>query len=106
MGAPKDYRFVTSCIEADGDDITEMKNGWESGVPPVEVTYETMLKHCDGMLDKAEELGYERKSSIGHGLTLKADWHVGYYKGLYQGRPCYFFQWSGIEYVWVKKGRR
>jgi hypothetical protein len=95
---PKDYSFFVSCIGADGDEINRMKAGARA------VTYETMLAHCRGMLDYAVSIGYERRTTSGHGLTLKNDWHVGYYKGRYGGCPVYFFVWSGIEHIWVKDG--
>jgi len=93
----KDYVFETDCVASDGESIQEMQD------LATDVTYETMLSHCEGMLEYSEELGYERASNRGHGLTLKNDWAVSYHKSFYRGRPCYFFVWSAIENVWVKR---
>lgn len=65
----------------------------------VDVTYRTVLKHCEGLLDWAKGIGYE---VYGPGLKLKDDWHVGFHKSTYNGKPCYYVQWSGIEHIWVK----
>ena len=64
-----------------------------------EVTYRTVLKHCDGLLEWAEGMSYFRHPS--QGLTLKDDWAVSYHKSVYRGRPCYYVRHSSIEYIWV-----
>jgi hypothetical protein len=92
----KDYHFETTCVASTGELINEMTE------QATEVTYETMSKHCEGFLDVAYELGYERSSRQGHGLTLKRDWAVSYWKSFYDGLPCYYFVWSHIEHIWVK----
>jgi len=95
---PLDYSFYTTCVEASGVEINQMRETAR------QISYETMLAHCRDLLDYAASLGYERRSTSGHRLTLKADFHVGYYKGHYGGCPCYYFVWSGIEHIWVKDG--
>jgi len=96
---PRDYSYLTSCVESTGQLINEMRDDDLRR----EVTYETMLKHCD-LLDWSLEHGYELRTSSGHGLTLKNDWSVSYYKSFYCGVPCYFLVWSAIEYIWIKNG--
>lgn len=91
------YIFWTSCVESVGSLINEMQ------AESTDATYATMLAHCEGLLEKAEELGYERRSSSGHGLTLKNDWSISYHKSKYCGFPCYYFVWSHIEYIWVRR---
>jgi hypothetical protein len=66
----------------------------------IDVTYRTMLKHCPGLLDWAESLGYVRYPS--QGLTLKNDWHVSYHRSKYRGRRCYYVRHSSIEYIFVE----
>lgn len=96
---PHDYAFYTTCVDSpDGQLISAMQEA------AVAVTYETMLAHCRNMLDVAVDLGYERRSTSGHGLTLKNDWAVSYHKSTYAGCPCYYFVWSHIEHIWVKDG--
>lgn len=86
----KYFRFT--CVEADGDSINAMK---ESATP---ITYRTFRKHCTGVDEWALDRGYELRSP---GLTLKKDWHVGYFKSHYEGRPVYYIAWSGIEHIWL-----
>ena len=90
------YKYRTNCVNSTAEAITDMIYHRLHR----EITYRTMLKHCPDLLDFAERLGYERKSS--QGLTLKNDWHVNYYKSVYKGRPCYYMDHSRIEYIWIK----
>lgn len=65
-----------------------------------DITRATFLKHCDlAGLDK--ELGYEKHPA--RGLTMAADFHIGYAKSTYRGVPCYYFTWSGFEYIFVDR---
>jgi hypothetical protein len=65
------------------------------------ITRRTFLKYVDReILTELEYmLGYAQHPK--QGLTMAADWHVGYYKSYYWGRPCVFFRWSAMEYVFV-----
>lgn len=96
----KEYVFWGTCVDSVGDLIDEMVDDDISR----EVTYNTMLQNCDGMLERAMDLGYERSSRCGSGLTLKGDWHVSYHKSFYCGAPCYYFDYSGIEQIWILHG--
>lgn len=93
----KPYRFETDCIHADGDSINEMR-----GPRAVEVSYDTMLRHCD-LLSWAIEHGYEARSNQGSGITLQHDPYVSYHRSTFEGRPCFYLVWSGIEFVWVER---
>ena len=44
-------------------------------------------------------LGYDRDFSI------TKDGHVGYYKGVFRGVPCYFLWHSGIEHIYTLNGK-
>jgi len=89
------YFFRTTCVHSTGKLINAMINQSKT------VTYRTMMKHCEGMLEFAKELGYNRSRS--QGLTLKRDWAVSYHKSFYDGWPCYYFRWSAIEHIWIKE---
>ena len=43
---------------------------------------------------------YDTGSERG-GLRLKDDWHVGYFKSTYDGKPCYYIDHSRIEYIFA-----
>jgi hypothetical protein len=93
----KSYHYETSCPECD-DRVEALNHMIETAT---EVTYRTMRRHCSGLLDWARNKGYDRHPN--QGLTLKNDWHVGFYKSTFEGRPCYFLRWSAMEFIWVKK---
>jgi len=79
------YRFITSCVEARGSDINEMTE------QAIDVSYRTMLRHCDGLLERRKD----------QGLTLAEDWHVSYCRSKYRGKRCYYVVHSSIEYIWI-----
>ncbi len=83
--------FLTNCISADGDDINAMKEA------STMIKRRTFLSHVDlkSMCDLERSLGYDR------GFPMSRDWHVSYHKSTYQGKPCVYFVWSAIEYVFV-----
>jgi hypothetical protein len=86
--------FIGTCIDSDGESIREMINSSE------EIT-RLKLKKCIGEFEYShvcEGLGYAKTKR--DGLTMKNDWHVRYFKGIYQGKPVVFLRWSGIEYIW------
>jgi hypothetical protein len=66
-----------------------------------EITRSTFLRQvCPEDLRELElRLGYERHAALG--LTMASDWHVVYYRSTYDGRPCYYFAHSHIEYIFL-----
>lgn len=91
----KKLSFQLSCIEGCGDSINEMKANSTS------IVRSTFLKHVDReqMKQLQVQLGYELNAMLG--LTMASDFLVGYYKSTYQGKPCYYFAYSGIEYIFM-----
>ncbi len=87
------YAFETTCVNARGDDITEMVDAAR------EITWGTIKKHIS-----ASELSI-LTSGYTAALRLQDDYSVRFYKSKYRGRPCYFIDHSAIEYVFVKRGR-
>lgn len=89
------YRFVTSCIDADGDDINEMRRAGES----VSLrTFRTAVGADEWRMIQ-EALGYDRY------MPISSDRHVGYFRGIYRGVPAYYLVWSAIEHVFTLDGR-
>lgn len=107
----KPFRFVTCCVNADGQDIMDMVDQAKSisyqtffsNVPLSEVFqsgiagiyYWTPAQCLAGGIDYEEVRG-------NYPLTMKKDWHISYHKSVYQGRPCLYFVHSAIEYVFVR----
>ena len=86
-------RFVTDCVSSDGPSITPMVEKAR------DITRRTFLKHVDreNLREIERSLSYDAHPK--QGLTMAGDWHVGYSKSTFQGRPCVFFTHSAIEYV-------
>lgn len=91
------YRYVGRCVELDGQDITEMT---EKATKVSRVTFGTNIGR-DNYLLISDGLGYSRHHM--QGLTLAKDYHVGYYRSQYRGKPCYYMVHSLIEHVFVKE---
>ncbi len=85
------YRFITNCVNSDGDSINEMKHA------AIQIKGGTFRRYADpqSFREVTEGLGYDRSFPIGN------DWHVAYYRSTYQGKPCVYFVWSAIEYVFA-----
>jgi hypothetical protein len=66
----------------------------------VEVTYQTMQRHCQGLVDWLLWKGVvdERYGMV---EKLRRSSWIAFKKGFYDGMPCYFVDWSGIEYIWI-----
>lgn len=84
------FEFVTDCVSSTASVINDMKDRSR------EITYDTFFRYVDWR-SVSEMLGYDLHPK--QGLTLKNDWHVGYYRSVYRGRKCYYLVWSAIEYV-------
>lgn len=87
---PKQFRYETCCINAQGEDITAMVDMER------EVTLATIRRHCVDFADWCLQMGYCRG-----GLTIGRDWAVAYYKSVYRGKPCYFVRHSAIEHIFT-----
>lgn len=89
--------FVTSCIHAVGEDINEMKD----------IPLQRDLS-CRHFIEKiAPKIGIDREVLDMLGFETKKsfseDWALRCASSYYQGIPCYYIQWSAIEYVYVDK---
>jgi hypothetical protein len=91
-------RFLTSCVGVEPDKVHLLNKMIENGK---QITRRTFLKHVDRFELRVveRELGYEDHPR--RGLTMAGDWHVAYFKGHWDGRPCIYFVWSAIEYIFV-----
>lgn len=95
-GGSGSWRFETNCIGSDSESIQNMVDAARP------VTYETMLRTVGRpFVELQGELGYDIDGKRDTGLRMKNDWHVGYFKSVYRGRPCYYFVWSAIEHIFT-----
>jgi hypothetical protein len=87
-------QYVTCCIHSTADAIRDMIDQER------QVTYQTALRHIgrDELARVFHHYDWGRKP---RSLTMRRDWHVGYFRSVYLGRPCYFVRHSAIEYIFA-----
>lgn len=91
--------YVTCCVNSTAELITPMVEQER------QISRRTFLAHVDreSLRDVERSLSYDDHPR--RGLTMAGDWHVGYYKSRYGGRPCVFFRHSHIEYIFQERQR-
>jgi len=98
----KDYVYTIACPDAPwwktskspGESINDMQE------IATQVNYETMRRHCEGL---GTWLLWKGVVTDRHGMVeaLKRSYFVSFNKSFYDGIPCYFVDWSGIEFIWM-----
>lgn len=100
------YSFITSCVDASGDDISEMTSISE------DISADKFLKIAreGGFLDDIlAGFGYQ---DMGESLNktaraaFKDDWSVSYSTSYYQGYPCVYMRHSAIEHIWIDDAQK
>ena len=94
------FIYETNCTVANGDDIEAMVDACK------EISWKTLVKYVD-IHEVADLFPDYNWTAIGlgkgFGIRLKDDHSVRFCKSTYQGRPCYYIEWSGIEYVFTEE---
>lgn len=86
----KSFHFHTTCVSSTAEAINDMCGSAR------QVSVATFRKYCEWR-GVAKSLGY------GRAFPMSKDWHVSYWKSQYKGRPCYYFEHSRIEYVFLMR---
>lgn len=86
------FRYLTCCVNANGQDITEMVDVARK------ITYNTMRKYIP--IDELKTI-FDYSWGREKGLRMSKDYHVRYYKSVFCGQPCIFIDHSAIEHVFV-----
>ncbi len=90
------WRFQITCQSARAEDIHAMTDAARP------ISRATFLRYVDpaSLREVERALGY-RSGPGGNPdvLHIANDWSVGYFRSTYQGRPCVYLVWSGIEHV-------
>ena len=106
-----DYCFVTSCVSSTAELIHAMidashdvsKTEFFKNVPLREVFDSGIAYLYDWTPAQYRVAGISRDGPEAYknrgGLRMWNDWAISYYKGIYDGSPCYFFKHSAIEYI-------
>ena len=102
-----DFRFLTNCVNAGGlpfmtyaragEAINQMKDA------ATQVTRKTFMQHVnrEDLRELEDQLGYARHYK--QGLVMANDYHVSYWKGVFAGEPCFYFDHSLIEHIFTRK---
>ena len=100
----KDYVYMLACPDAPWWPVPQspgqLINDMQEVATPV--TYETMRRRCEGLVDWLLWKGVvtERYGMV---RALKSSPWVAFKKSWYAGLPCYFVDWSGIEFIWLER---
>ena len=89
------YHYVMSCPGSTYEDIQALQESEQT------VSRATFAKAIGSQAwrDIQASLGYDRD------FPITKDWHVGYYKGVFRGVPCYFLRHSRIEHIYTLDGK-
>ena len=98
MSATGIFRYETCCVES----TAELIDALTDDEVAVEISHDEFATAVEGLDEWATSKGYELDPE--DGLTLVADWHVSYHRSVYDGRPCFYLRWSGIEFIWTEAG--
>lgn len=85
------YTFYHSCVDWPGD-VDQLIDLIDNAK---DITRRTFLNH----VDRDEQYERERLMGYHRNFPMSKDWHVTYHVGKLAGEKVYFFQQSGIEYV-------
>ena len=91
------YQYETNCIGSTARWINDMTDQAKK------VSYKTLVRRV-GLAQIREQWESIYDFDGEGGLAMKDDWHIGYYKSKYRGRPCYYIDHSSIEYIYTKAG--
>lgn len=93
-------RYEICCIDSTCELITALV---ESGQT---IARSTFLRYADrdSLREVERRLGYDTGTERG-GLRMAKDWHVGYFRGVYDGRRCVYFTHSAIEFIFTDAPR-
>jgi len=104
------YRFVTNCVSSTYELISALVDSGKQ-VSKVEffrnVPLREIFESGIGYIyywtpAQCRMAGVAYEEVKDNGLKMWNDWAIGYYKGVYDGHPCYYFDHSAIEYIFVK----
>lgn len=94
MRPPVAYYYVHSCPDSTYEDIQALMRSEH----PVSLATFRRAVGIKQWRTITAQLGYDRF------FPISKDWHVGYYRGVYRGVPCYFLRHSRIEHIFTLNG--
>ncbi len=86
------YHYAGDCTNSTYEDISELR---DSAAP---VTWRTFRKHIPEARDFLEEVGAIWGDTTSE--QIEGSGFLAFFKGIHRGRPAYFIDWSGYEWIW------
>lgn len=94
---PTKFQLVTTCVQVPPEEVHHLFEMMERARP---VSISTFRRHTDWR-PVAKSLGY----AVGRhsdGIRMEKDYHLGFYRSTWKGKPCYYMDHSRIEHVFVR----
>lgn len=90
------FELVARCVDIPMSQVQDLHDMTDRAR---EVSFATFARHTNWQ-PVARGFG----CAVGHekGLHLKDDYHVGFYRSLWRGKPCYYIDHSRIEHIFVQ----
>lgn len=87
--------YITCCVDLGMKDVPALRDMIEEAR---QVSYRTARARIggDALAAVFHDYDWSRKPQY---LTMKKDWHVGYYRSVFRGKPVYYVKHSAIEYI-------
>lgn len=96
----RSFTYWKSCAQVTPSEVASLDRMTQIGT---QVTYRTFRRHVVGHSLDLWALSHRYLKDPRHGLTLKRDWHVAYFRSAWEGVPCYYLVWSAYEMIWRLK---
>lgn len=91
MANNKPFKYSFNCVGIAQEEVRYLNQMIDDAR---EITWSTFSKVCDYVDIESEVIGK-------CGIKLKDDWAVSFYSSMYQGKKCYYFRHSSIEYIFL-----
>lgn len=100
----KPYVYLLSCPDKPWWPISEHPGTLINDMQEVSlrVNYETLIRYCEGLNDWLLWIGIIEKVRGAAKIFKEVGW-IDFKASTYDKMPCYFVDWSGIEFIWVNK---
>lgn len=97
---PRTFRYLTCCVAMGMAKVDDLNAMIAAGRP---VTYMTFTQHV-AREDLVRVFDHYEWGYRTDGLRMKNDYHVAYFRSIYQGQRCYYLVHSAIEYIFTEPG--
>lgn len=89
------FEYWGNCINSNANDINSMVDSARR------VTWKTFKRKVDDAKRFLKDIGATFKETTDKDIE-DSDW-IAFNKGIFKGKPCYFVEWSAIEWIFVSE---